>query len=237
MATSLSTDYSVTRDNVIYRALRVIGVTSQGETPDATQISEAATAFNGLVKALSFDGMPLWGIKDTTITPVASRRSYRMGTGQTVDIAKPLKVINAYYRTTSSNVDVPLVIITRDEYNRLSSKFVEGTPSQVYFDPQRIYTDMFVYPVPSAAFAAANTIIITYQRTFDDVDAASDEPDFPIEWFDALTFMLADRLAPEYGVNEEHRMDVQKRAMQYRAEALSGGTEEGSFYFSLDRNR
>ena len=237
MATSDSTDYSVTRDNIIYRALRVIGVTSQGETPTATQISEAAIAFNGLIKALSSEGMLLWGIKDTSVTPVASTRSYRMGTGQTVNVSKPLKVLNAHYRVTSTNVDVPLVIITRDEYNRLSSKFVEGTPSQVYFDIQRTYTDMYVYPVPTTAWAAANSIIVTYQRTLDDVDAAGDEPDFPIEWFDALTFMMADRLSPEYGINEEHRSDVQRRAMQYKMEALSFGTEEGSLYFSLDRNR
>jgi hypothetical protein len=237
MATSASTDYSVTRDNVIYRALRVLGVTSQGETPTATQVTEAAIAFNGLTKALAADGMPLWGIKESQITLVASTRSYRIGTGQTVNIAKPLRTINAFYRNTTSEVDTPLVIITRDEYNRLSSKFVEGTPSQVYFDVQRTYTDMFVYPVPTTAFAAANTLFITYQRTLDDVDAASDEPDFPMEWFDALTFLLADRLSPEYGVNEEHRMDVQKRAMQYKMEALSFGTEYGSLYFSLDRNR
>lgn len=237
MATSASTDYSLSRDNIIYRALRVLGVTSQGETPTATQISEAAIAFNGLVKALIADGMPLWAIKDSTITLTGSTRSYRMGTGQTTNIPKPLKVLNAYYRNTTTNIDVPLVIISRDEYNRLSSKFVEGTPSQVFFDPQRVYTDMFVYPVPTTAFAAANSIIITYQRPFEDFDASTDEPDFPQEWFDALTYLLADRLAPEYGVQAEHRTDIQRRAMQYKAEAISFGTEEGSLYFSLDRNR
>ena len=62
MATSGSTDYSQTRDDIIKRALRLIGVLAQGETPTADQVTEAAAALNGLVKAWQADGMPLWAI-------------------------------------------------------------------------------------------------------------------------------------------------------------------------------
>lgn len=51
MATSGSTDFSVSRDDIIKRALRIIGVLAQGETPTTNQTTEAAVALNGLVKA------------------------------------------------------------------------------------------------------------------------------------------------------------------------------------------
>jgi hypothetical protein len=234
MATSGSTNFSVDRDTIISRALRIIGVIPQGVTPTATQVTEAANALNGLVKSLEADGMPLWGIRQYSLTMVASTRSYRFGEGQTINTPKPLKVISAYRRHTSSQTDTPMIILTRDEYDRLGNKFTTGTPIQIYYDPQRIYGDLFLFPVPNAASATGYTIEITFQRPFEDFDAATDEPDFPQEWFDALTFMLADRLALEYGVNEEVRADLVKRAMQYRAEALSFGTEEGSMYFTPD---
>ena len=90
MATSNSTDFSVTRDSIISRALRILGVLPQGVTATATQISEAAESLNGLVKSLESDGMPLWGIKEYSLTPVVSTRSYRMGVGQTVKSIKCL---------------------------------------------------------------------------------------------------------------------------------------------------
>ena len=60
MSTSGTTAYSTNRDKLIKRALRLIGAISQGETPTALQISEAATALNSLIKAWAADGMPLW---------------------------------------------------------------------------------------------------------------------------------------------------------------------------------
>jgi hypothetical protein len=190
-----------------------------------------------LVKAWEADGMPLWGIKEYDITPVSGTRSYRIGIGQAVNTPKPLKVIDAYYRHTSSGSDTPLEVITRREYARIGNKTIEGIPSQVWYDPQRVYGDLYVYPVPNDSFSTDYTIVIVYQRPFEDFDSASDEPDFPQEWFDAITYGLADRLALEYGIGTETKVDVANRAMRLKAEALSFGGEEGSIYFSINRDR
>ena len=87
MATSGSTDYSQTRDDIIKRALRLIGALAQGESPTTDQVTEAAVALNGLVKAWEADGMPLWAIKERTITLQATTNTYTLTT------PKPLKVI------------------------------------------------------------------------------------------------------------------------------------------------
>ena len=152
-------------------------------------------------------------------------------------MGKPLKVLNAYYRHTSSNSDTPIEMITRAEYDKLGNKFVTGIPSQAWYDPQRIYGDLYLYPVPNTAFADGYTVVIVYQRPFEDFDASADEADFPQEWFDAVTYLLADRLAPEYGIPTETKNDIRSRAAQYKMEALSFGGEEGSLYFSISRHR
>ena len=64
MATSNSTNFATSRDNLISGALRIAGAIAQGETPSATLVSETAEALNMIVKAKQADGMPLWGLSE-----------------------------------------------------------------------------------------------------------------------------------------------------------------------------
>jgi len=232
--TSGSTDFSVTRDDIIKRALRLIGVLAQGETPSATQVTEAASALNGLVKAWQADGMPLWALKSYAVTLVAGTKDYEIGLGKAVNIPKPLKVQQAYNHNVTSNVDIPMRILTKQEYNMLGNKTSAGNPIQIYYDPQRDYGILSVFPVPSTVEQTANTITLFYQRPFEDFDASTDNPDFPQEWYDAITYGLATRLAPEYGIPAADRKVLWQEMSIIKKEALDFGTEEGSLYFQRD---
>jgi len=228
MSTSGTTDYTVTRDDIIKRALRLIGATSQGETPTATQISEAAVSLNGLVKAWAADGMPLWAITEKTITLVSGQAEY------TVSNPKPLKVLQAWNHNTTSNVDIPMRIITQAEYNVLGNKTSSGNPIQVYYDPRRDNGVFHLFPVPSTVEQSANTIKYVCQIPFEDFDASTDNPDFPQEWYDAITYGLATRLAPEYGIPTADRKTLWQEMSIIKQEALNFGLEEGSLYFQRD---
>ena len=234
MSTSGSTDFSVSRDDIIKRALRIIGVLAQGETPTTNQTTEAAVALNGLVKAWEADGMPLWAIKSFSIPLTAGAATYQIGLSKTVNTPKPLKVIQAFNHNVSSNVDVPIRIITRQEYNVLGNKTSTGNPIQVYYEPLNEYGILHVFPVPSTIEQTANTIVIYYQRPFEDFDVALDTPDFPQEWYDAITYGLATRLAPEYGLDMSSRKTLWQEMSVIKQEALNFGLEEGSLFFQRD---
>lgn len=229
-----STDFSVTRDDIIKRALRLVGALAQGETPTTDQVTEAAFALNGLVKAWQADGMPLWAIKTTNIPLAAGTSVYEIGVGKTVNVAKPLKVIQAWNHNTTSNIDIPIRIITRQEYNILGNKTSSGNPIQVFYDPQTSSGFLSVFPVPSTVEQSANTISIVYQRPFEDFDVSTDIPDFPQEWYDAVTYGLACRLAPEYGVPIPDRKTLWQEMTIIKQDALNFGLEEGSLYFQRD---
>lgn len=235
MATSNSTNFSVSRDDIIKRALRIIGVTSQGETPTTDQINEASLALNGLVKAWQADGMPLWAIKEYSITLTSGVNSYTIGVGATVNTPKPLKVLQAFYRNTTSNVDIPIRIITKQQYLMLGNKTTTGTPIQIYYEPLLDTGILHVFPTPGTTDASAGTIYIIYQRPYEDFDASTDTPDFPQEWYDAVTYGLASRLAPEYGVPIGDRKTLFQEMTLIKQDALNFGLEEGSLYFQVDR--
>lgn len=234
MTTSSSTNFSVSREDIINRALRLIGVLAQGETATTEQITEANIALNSLVKAWQADGMSLWAIKQYSVPLTAGTSTYNIGVGQTINTPKPLKVIQAFNHNTTSNVDIPMRIITRQEYNILGNKTSSGNPIQCFYEPLIDYGVLHVFPVPSTAEQSANTITIVYQRPYEDFDASADTPDFPQEWYDAVTYGLASRLAGEYQISTEVRKTLMQEAAMIKAEALSFGTEEGSLYFGRE---
>ena len=228
MSTSGSTDFSINRDALISRALRLIGVVAQGETPTTDQVSEAALALNSLVKAWQADGMPLWAIKQRVVPLVSGQSTYTLST------PKPLKLLQAWNRNTISNVDIPMRIVTKDEYNRLGNKTTSGNPIQVYYDPRLDTGELHTFPTPSVTEAANNVLYVVYQSTFEDFDSSTDTPDFPQEWYDALTYGLATRLAPEYGVSTTERKTLWQEMTIIKQDALNFGGEEGSLYCQRD---
>lgn len=235
MSTSGSTVFNLTRDQIITSALRMIGAIAQGESPTATQISEAAEALNIMIKAWEADGMPLWGLEESDITLVAGVNLYQIGIGKSVNIPKPLKVIQAWNRDTISSVDIPMRIITKQEYNILGNKTTSGNPIQIFYQPMLDYGELHIFPTPSTQEATQNKIYLVYQRPFEDFLISGNNPDFPQEWLEAIKYGLAARLAPEYGMPLEQRQFLNKEAGEVKQAALSFGTEEGSLYFQVDR--
>jgi hypothetical protein len=77
-------------------------------------------------------------------------------------------------------------------------------------------------------------VIIYYQRPYEDFDTSIDEPDFPQEWFDALAYGLACRLAPEYGISLQDRKQLWQEMTIIKQEALNFGLETGSLFFGID---
>lgn len=235
MTTSGVTTFNVTRDQIITGALRMIGAVAQGETPTSTQITEAAEALNMMVKAYEADGMPQWGLTEYAVPLTAGINSYSIGSGKTINTPKPLKVIQAWNRDTTSNVDIPMRIITKQEYNILGNKATSGNPIQIYYEPLLDYGILHVFPTPAAADVTNRKIHIVYQRPFEDFAATGDTPDFPQEWLEALKYGLAARLAPEYGLPIPDRKTLWQEMTIIKQDALNFGLEEGSIYFQVDR--
>ncbi len=55
-----STDWVRTRDQILTRALRIVGAVSMGDTPSSSAVTEASEALNAIVKQLQVRGVRLW---------------------------------------------------------------------------------------------------------------------------------------------------------------------------------
>lgn len=235
MTISGSYDFTLTRNQIITGALRLLGVVAQGVTPDSNQISDASEALNVLTKAWMAEGLPVWVIKKTSFSLTASTTSYRMGPSQTVNIQKPLKIYQAWLRDTTTSVDTPLYQITQQQYNTLSNKTSTGTPTQFYAEHLLDYVDFYVFPTADSTTVSGKTCHVVYQAPSSDFDSSGDTPDFPQEWLRALKWGLAAEIALEYGYPPKDRQEILAMAEKFKQDALAFTQEEGSLFFQIDR--
>jgi len=81
MARSGSTNFSVTRDNLIQDALEDLGILPIGGTLTTAQKTKAALKLNLMVKRDMARGMHLWTFSEGTLFGVDNQESYSLGTG------------------------------------------------------------------------------------------------------------------------------------------------------------
>lgn len=231
MSTSGTTTWKLNRNELISAALRKLGVLSGGSSPETYQITDGTQALNALVKGLQTDGMPVWAIKTYSFTTVAGDPDYPIGVGQTLNTAKPLKIFQAWRNQDSMYSNVPMNIYTNYNYDLLPLANSSGTPVNLYYQPMRDSGMINLWPKP---IDSTTTISIRYQAPFEDMTGATDDLDFPSEWTEAVIYLLAVRLAPEYGLPILDRQQLKKEADELHAQAMMFGTEEGSFFFQPD---
>jgi len=243
----MSSNYSITRDQIISLALRKLGVLEIGDTPDANTVSNAAMSLNLLIKQFNTDGLRLWKVSELIVPLTANKTMYTLGGSSsdtmydalapTVPITdKPLKVIQGFYRNTTSTpvVDTPVLLVSKQEYNVLGSKFSTGTANTVFYDARKLNGLLYVYLTPDSYSQTNLEMHIVAQMPINDISSASELPDFPNEWMNCLVWNLADQLSMEYGVPMNARQEIAQRAMAYKTQMSDWDVEAYSTFFAPD---
>lgn len=147
---------------------------------------------------------------------------------------RPFKVIGPAVVRTKDFVDTPIEIIARQDYEDLSQKDTTGRINQIFYDPQVGTGTLFVWPETDDE---TDFLVIWVTRTLEDFDAATDDADFPQEWFLALALSLALRLAPKFGVSSESFNQIASLAQQALFDAESSDTEQGMSFVPDERSQ
>ena len=136
---------------------------------------------------------------------------------------RPMRIINAFVRDTSNN-DIPIEVVARQDYVDLTLKTSDGQVNTVYYDPQIGTGVLYTWPETDDV---TDVLVLRVQRTLEDIDTvATDDLDFPGEWFESLSTNLALRLAPKYGVSSEVFAQLKYLANEALFDAESGDIED-----------
>lgn len=83
MATSGTSTFATTRNQIINHAARLVGAARPGESIGAGKIGNFEYALNSMVKHWQATGLRVWTISEGVLVPQASQKKYSIGTGST----------------------------------------------------------------------------------------------------------------------------------------------------------
>lgn len=178
---------------LIERSLRIAGVLVKGETPDNDEAQDALLSLNNMIGGWSNHSLILYADVDENF-PITGADSYTIGSGGDLDTVNPLKIKTAYLR--SGTVDYPLEIISDDQYARICSKDIQGRAYYLNFDYGFPLSTLKLYPKPDASY----TLYLISEKPLTEFASLDTDISLPAGWEDALTYNLAVRHYPEYGL-------------------------------------
>ena len=178
---------------MIRQALKDCGRLQTGEEPKGEVLADALERINDLINFWQTQGLKLWLNSVQSITPVAGTALYTLGPAGAILSAKPTRVIEGW-RVTSTGQRTPLTSLSWNEYHRLGNLTTPGYTNSYFVDKQAANLLVRFWPVPDTAVATGTLELLLQTQS-----AAPTELDetisFPVEWYLALRWALADELA------------------------------------------
>ena len=197
-----------TAGDQINRALRLLGVLAEGETPSAAMSEDSLMALNQMIDSWNTERLSVFSTQDQVFTWPASILSRTFGpTGNFVG-NRPILLDDATYFKAPSGVSYGIKFINQQQYNGIAVKNVTSTFPQVMFINMTFPDiEMYVYPRPTQDLEwhfisveeltqPANLTTVLY---------------YPPGYLRAFTYALAMEIAPEFGI--EPSPQVQRIAM------------------------
>lgn len=198
-----------TAGDQINRALRLLGVLAEGETPSASTSQDSLVALNQMIDSWNTENLSTFVTQDQIFTWPAGQITRTLGpTGDFVG-NRPIIMDDAtYFRDPGTNVSFGIKIINQQQYNGIAVKTVSSTyPQVLWVNMGYPDVDLTIYPRPTRDL---EWHFISAQELDKPATLATDLL-FPPGYLRAFTYNLAMEIAPEFGV--EPSPQVQRIAM------------------------
>ena len=193
----------------INRALRLLGILAEGETPSAATSQDALIALNQMLDSWSTERLMAYNTIDQVFTWPVDEINRTLGpTGDFVGLRPVLLDDSTYYRDPGTNVSYGIKFINQQQYNGIAVKTVTSTyPQVMWINMEYPNISMTIYPKPTRAL---EWHFVSVQVLAEPVALAT-ELYFPPGYMRAFAYNLAMEIAPEFGV--EPSPQVQRIAM------------------------
>lgn len=154
----------------------------------------------------------------------------------TTALVQPLKIHNCrrVYGIDESGLsgiasETQMRPMSQDEFDMIAMKGTVGAPNAYTYTPALSSLNLRIWPMPDIA---DYYIKFRYSRKIEDMDATTDNFDFPDEWLECLTYQLALRIAPPFGKADLIQSLLAPMASQMLEDMLAYDNEVASINFS-----
>ena len=151
---------------------------------------------SGALQWTTVNGVPV----GTTITLTATLTGNATA-GNTVycyqtKMRRPLKILTANLRDSTNN-DVPVGIVTLDDFEEVGNKYSDADPLAAYFSPTLTNATLTFTSEPNDV---TKVLRMWFRSPIEDMTATTDDFDIPQEFYRYLSAQLYIDCAPSYGV-------------------------------------
>jgi hypothetical protein len=198
----------------INRALRLIGMLAEGETPSAATAQDSLMALNQMIDSWNTERLSVFSTIDQIVNwPVGSINETLGPSGSLVRLngtaQRPVLVDDStYFKDPGTGVSYGVKLINQQQYNGIAVKTVTSTfPQVVFVNMTYPNIDIFIYPRPTRLL---EWHFISVEQLTQPASLSTDIL-FPPGYLRTFTYNLACEIAPEFGV--EPSPQVQRIAM------------------------
>lgn len=192
-----------TANDLITGALLAITTVTPGEPVDGSEAANALVVLNRMLKA--------WSAKSLMI-PYRTLEQFTWPAGQASQtigqIAADFNTVRPDYVTfvfrRQGSQDFPVRPYTKDEYNSVFDKSLQGLPERYFYDTQFPNGVLYLHPVPQVA----TTIFVESLKPVNQFATIQSDIALPGEYEEAIVYLLAHRLAPQYGVSISEELAI-----------------------------
>lgn len=192
--------------DVINRAFRVIHVLGAGESLTTDESSDALVVLNEIIEQTTIDKLLGYYKIEVTFPSVQSQSVYTIGPASSsphVTSPRPVEILSAFSRRLSQ--DVPMQVLNKQDYDNINMKSlgIAGWFQGVYYEPTWPKGTMTFYMVP---LDTLTEIHITASAEIPQFATLDDSVSLPPGYKPWMTYKLAERLSPEYGMEFTQKM-------------------------------
>jgi len=192
----------------INRALRLLGVLAEGETPTASMSQDALMAMNQMIESWNTERLSVFCTQDQVFSWPSSEIKRTLGPSGDFVGNRPVLFDDATYFKAPNGVSYGIKFINQQQYDGIAVKNVTSTYPQVIFANMTYpNVEMYVYPMPTQVL---EWHFVSVQE-LDQPATLATSLHFPPGYLRAFTYNLAMEIAPEYGI--EPSPQVQRIAM------------------------
>lgn len=175
-------------------AAQFLGVLDSGESLSTQQLNDALAACNQMLDNWSSDG--LYALSDvvTSFSLAASTQSYTIGTGQTINIARPMRIVAASFKN-SGGPGGPLQVVSEKEWADIPDRQrLSWIPTKLFWDRGTPNGNVYISPVPQGNMSAEIHTFVPLTQFADLTTTIT----LPPGYARLMTLGLAIELAPQY---------------------------------------
>lgn len=219
---------TIVAQDLFRRSLILINAIGQGDVPEIEMMNDTMRTFNEMLDNWSTETLSVYGQNQYSLPLLAGVGTYTWGDGGTIDLDRPVHVVDANFRV--NNTVTPVRIEGQDMFNAISSPADSAVIVErlTYINSYPLGT-LKVWPIPMSDNTGLQVVT---RRILSSITNLQQLIDVPPGYTKALRFNLAVDLWPEYSNPQTDIETIKRLAQDSKADIQRANSTDIEMSFS-----